>query len=83
MGRVAASVVRTDPGFYEETRQVIEWCTSHADNSYFAYHSFSNLYYVLRSQRDGVTAVAYLKGLLAWDQRRTHLTAAIDRFRGS
>ena len=54
------------PGFEVEAKQVLEWCMKNAESSYFAFHTFSNLYYVLRSQRDRTAAVTYLKGLLSW-----------------
>lgn len=54
------------PPFQAEANQVINWCVNHADSTIIAFHTFTNLYYVLRSQRDKSVAVAYLKALAAW-----------------
>lgn len=54
------------PEFEENSRRVIEWCAEHADATLIAFHTFTNVYFILRRHRDDAWARGYLSRLLDW-----------------
>ncbi len=54
------------PDFDQDARSVIEWCIRHAEETYVAFHTLTNTYYVLRGQLGNQVARSALRKLLGW-----------------
>lgn len=50
--------------FYEESRAVTDWCQSRPASALVAWHTVSNLYYLLRGARSDVNARNFLVEIL-------------------
>jgi len=52
--------------FAEGSSNVLGWCGDSADCTLIAWHTFTNVFYILSRQEGDVRARAFLKDLMSW-----------------
>ena len=65
---VLLDVALARPGLYEASREALSKCGGDENASFVAWHTLSNVYYILRKQKDHDRAIAFLQDLLHWAQ---------------
>lgn len=65
---VLLDVALARAGLLEASEAALSLCGRDENQAFIAWHTLSNLYYILRSQADHDRAMAFLKDLLEWVQ---------------
>jgi predicted nucleic acid-binding protein len=51
-------------GFFEDSDAVVGWCQDHPGTGLIAWHTISNLYYLLRKAQDNASARGFIETVL-------------------
>lgn len=65
---VLLDVALARPGFHEASEAALSQCGRDENQAFVAWHTLSNVFYILRSQSDHDRAIEFLKDLLEWVQ---------------
>lgn len=63
---VLLDVALARPGLHEASGAALEKCTREDNEAYIAWHTISNVYYILRKQADHARAVSFIEDVLEW-----------------
>jgi len=65
---VLLDVALARPGLHEASGEALSQCGREENTAFVAWHTLSNVYYILRRQADHDRAVEFLEDLLQWVQ---------------
>lgn len=65
---VLLDVACARPGLHEASGEALSQCGREENTAFVAWHTLSNVYYILRKQADHDRAVEFLRDLLQWAQ---------------
>lgn len=65
---VLLDVALARPGLHEASGEALSQCGEEENTAFVAWHTLSNVYYILRRQADHDRAVEFLEDLLQWVQ---------------
>lgn len=63
---VLLDVALARPGLHVASGKALRWCGQEGNEAFVAWHTLSNVYYILRSQADHDRAIEFLNDLLLW-----------------